>query len=219
MDIHFKRIYQHSAGQVIKFSPGAIPVPKECLITGDFNGYSPLWDNVQPTDQRGEEIENWTIKHQLSIANDGRNTRRNRATGSLSTPDVTLVGKKWNKKCVWHVGEQLGNLDHLPIERVVRTLTTHQPIFGKTPRCWQRFIESVEGKMTNFKREDNLTKRIKRFNTNLTKDSNIHVGKKKPKRNAKTYDSRSKNSTTKENRLRKNVRNQRAEWLEACKSE
>jgi len=39
---------------VIKFSPGA----KECLIAGDFNGYSPLWDNVQLTDQKGEEIEN-----------------------------------------------------------------------------------------------------------------------------------------------------------------
>jgi len=35
-------------------------------------------------------------------------------------------------------------------------------------------------------RKDNLTKRIKRFNTILTEAENIHVGKTKLRRNAKT---------------------------------
>jgi len=63
------------------------------------------------------------IEHQLSIAKDGSSTRINRATGGVSTPDVTIVGKEWSEKCAWSVGEHLENSDHL---------TTHQSIFGTT---------------------------------------------------------------------------------------
>jgi len=53
------------------------------------------------------------IEHQLSIAKDGSSTRINRATGGVSTPDVTIVGKEWSEKCAWSVGEHLENSDHL----------------------------------------------------------------------------------------------------------
>ena len=95
----------HSTGQVIEFKPEAIPTPEEAIITGDLNGHSPLWDVLQNPDQGGEQIEEWMFDKELSVLNDASHTRINRATGGFSTPDVTLVGKKWNDKCTWKVGE------------------------------------------------------------------------------------------------------------------
>ena len=51
----------NSVGQNIAFSPVNIPTSAEPIITGDLNGHSPLWDLIQPTDVRGEEIEDWCL--------------------------------------------------------------------------------------------------------------------------------------------------------------
>ena len=86
-----------------------------------MNGHSPLWELIQPSDRRGEEIEDWALQQQLSILNEGLPTRVNRITGNESTPDVTLAGRKWMDKCKWEVGEQIGNSDHLPIKITVNS--------------------------------------------------------------------------------------------------
>ncbi len=61
------------------------------LAAGDLNAHSSLWDEHQPAEQRGETIEDWLISRHASILNNGEPTHVNRATGGLSTPDVTIV--------------------------------------------------------------------------------------------------------------------------------
>ncbi len=46
-----------------------------------------MWDTNQPSDARGEQLEDWVIAHSASVLNDGTATFLNRATGGLSSPD------------------------------------------------------------------------------------------------------------------------------------
>ena len=57
------------AGKVIRLATEIIPTSPSALICGDFNAHSPLWDSIQPSDQRGEEIEDWMIAKNLSVLN------------------------------------------------------------------------------------------------------------------------------------------------------
>ncbi len=59
------------------------------FLGGDLNTHSPLWDTNQPSDARGEQLEDWIIAHSASVLNDGTTTLLNRATGGLSSPDVS----------------------------------------------------------------------------------------------------------------------------------
>ena len=119
-------VYTHptnSTGQVIAFRPDNIPTPDNAIITGDFNAHSPLWDLLQPPDNRGTEVETWTHDDNLNVLNDGTPTRINKITGGESTPDISVIGTKWKDKSKWEVGAQLGNSDHLPI-----TITIHAKV-------------------------------------------------------------------------------------------
>lgn len=78
-----------------------IPTLKNSLICGDVNAHSPLWDEIQPPDARGNQIVDWVIDKDLSILNTGEPTRVSYITGNKSTPDITLCGRKWKGKCEW----------------------------------------------------------------------------------------------------------------------
>ena len=56
-----------------------LPTENSCFLAGDFNGHSALWDTVQPSDSRGERIEEWIADNNLICSNDGTSTCTNRA--------------------------------------------------------------------------------------------------------------------------------------------
>ncbi len=58
-------------------------------LGGDLNAHSPLWDTNQPSDARGEQLEDCVIARSVSILNDGPVTLLNRATGGLNSTDVS----------------------------------------------------------------------------------------------------------------------------------
>ena len=89
----------NSIGQEIEFHPEIIPTQEHSIVMGDFNAHSPLWDRNQPPDARGEDIETWSMVEELSILNDGRDTRINKITGGQSSPNITMVGKRYANKC------------------------------------------------------------------------------------------------------------------------
>ncbi len=92
------------------------------FLGGDLNVHSPLWDTNQPSDARGEQLEDWVIAHSASVLNDGAATSVNRATGGLSSPDVSLAHPSLADKAEWTVGENLGS-DHFPITIELRCQT------------------------------------------------------------------------------------------------
>ncbi len=61
------------------------------FLGGYLNAHSPLWNTYQPSDTRGEQLGEWVITHSATVLNDGSATLLNRATGGLSSPDVSLV--------------------------------------------------------------------------------------------------------------------------------
>ncbi len=47
------------------------------FLGGDLNAHSPLWDTNQPSDTRGEQLEDWVIAHSFNVINDGTATLLN----------------------------------------------------------------------------------------------------------------------------------------------
>ena len=212
----------NSTSQLVNFNPIKIDTVN-CLILGDLNAHSPLWDS-HLFDKRGEEIEDWIISNSLVVLNDGSATRINKHTGNGSTPDVSLVSTEWKNKCRWSIGDQIGNSDHLPIKVVIQSVVHHQPLFTQEARWkrngvnWENFRKEVENRVSGLKLEPNMKRRAHRFDQILKDAAIIHVGKTKPGRKTNTVITPTVNAALKKrNKLRKKVSTHREEWIEACK--
>ena len=177
----------NSIGQVIDFDTSLIPFSPSSLICGDFNAHHPVWDNIQPEDERGTDLLEWASSNNLSILNNCTVTRHSRITGNGSSPDVTLAGKTWNDKCAWAVDDdEIGGSDHLPIVITVHTSIKHQPVLGNSPRWrsngvnWNEYRAEVEKTISSAPPHPSLKQRAKAFNDALIKAAHKHVRKVKP---------------------------------------
>ena len=81
---------------------------------GDWNAHSRMWDRFQPEDGSGVALEQWMSGEGLCALNDGAATRVNKATGGLSTPDVSLMHSVWLGRVDWCCLDPLDS-DHFPI--------------------------------------------------------------------------------------------------------
>ncbi len=77
------------------------------FLGGDLKAHSPLWDTNQPSDARGEQLEDLVIARSASVLNDGTAALLNRITGGLSSPDVSLAHPSLADKAKWTVGVTL----------------------------------------------------------------------------------------------------------------
>ena len=57
------------------FDPSLIKSSLPSLILGNLNGYSQMWDLLQPLDSCGNEILDWILENDLHILNDGSAAR------------------------------------------------------------------------------------------------------------------------------------------------
>lgn len=114
-----------------------LPCGDNDIIGGDLNAHSYLWDEQQPENSRGEQVEDFVIEKSFTVLNDGQPTRTNRGTGNTSTPDVTLCGQSWSGKTQWDTGSDIGSSDHQPI---LVTLTTRVSLIeiGTRAARWKR---------------------------------------------------------------------------------
>ena len=200
-----------------------IPALKSSIICGDFNAHSALWDDNYITDDRGETLVDWIFNNNLTILNNGTSTRVHRSTGTLSAPDVSLCGSNWIGKTEWQVGEPIGSSDHLPMIITVKSDTLHQSVYGKTARWrtngadWDKYRDEVSRLLPETDRLS-LTKRIAKFTSNMIEAAKLHVKRAKPGKRAKvSMNPAIRTKIGKRNRLRRDLKNNKAEWLEACK--
>ena len=226
--IHFTNVYvppSSSKGQdVIRLNTEIIPALKSSLICGDFNGHSPMWDGVQPVDERGDAMVDWVTDKHLSILNDGSATRVNRETGNGSTPDVTLCGSEWNGKVSWSVGEPIGSSDHLPIDITVSSNVKHQSVFGKRARWktngvnYHAFRDAIEDTIKEETRGLKPMVKIIKTNEIIVESGRVNVGKVKPGKGKKKVMSPTIRQKIKaRNRFRREMKTKKREWMEACK--
>ena len=195
------------------------------IFAGDLNGHSRIWDDIQPTDGRGEQILDWMLTNNLECLNDGSPTRINRGTGGLSTPDVTCVTQDLRNKMKWNVVEEttMGS-DHSPIimelkSSGIQTIST-TPLktrWRSKDVNWTDFREEVEAAFPYDHSHLSLSERIAVFNDVLIEAGKEHVGKTKPSKRKFAMNPKVKTLVKKRNFLRKQVKTKRAEWLEAEK--
>ena len=98
------------------FDPEKILINKSCLIAGDFNAHSRLWDkNAANTDKVGDILEDWIMNKGLQVLTSGEATRINPATGGKSAPDAAFGHDEIGERCEARIlDDQLGS-DHFPI--------------------------------------------------------------------------------------------------------
>ena len=59
------------------------------LVVGDLNAHHELWDS-RPTDDRGNSLADSILVNSAAVLNNGDATRRSPATGTETSPDVTI---------------------------------------------------------------------------------------------------------------------------------
>ena len=214
------------AHESLRLATETLPAGKDCIIAGDFNAHSILWDSEQPPDNRGTDVEDWAIENDLNILNDGSPTHVNRGTGGLSTPDISFCGKSWQNKTAWSVEDPIGNSDHNPILIEVHSKMLHVKTSDGSTRWksrevdWDAFKEAVEEKVLDPEEAESLSmkERVLKFNEALIETAKTHVGKTKQGSGKKQWLTPTvRAAVRKRNALRRKVRTHRREWLEACK--
>ena len=217
----------NSKGQTIDIAVAGrmIPTAASSLIAGDFNAHNILWDEGQPPDERGDKLIEWMVENDLTLLNSGESTRTNIATANGSTPDITFCGTLWRGKTNWHVSEAIGSSDHLPIVITINSKTQHQPVLGARSRWkrsgvdWQAFTEAVEEAVRGMELVNNITKRVELFAKILHDAGSAHVGKVKPRKKKRNLwmTPTVRGLIRQRNRLRRDLKNRKEEWLQACK--
>ena len=202
-----------------------IPVQSNSVYAGDFNGHSQIWDEIQPTDARGEQILDWVLENDLQCMNDGSPTRLNPGTGGFSTPDVTLVTPELGTKTKWTVIEETAmGSDHSPIvieikDGDIQTIST-TPFRTKWKAKnvdYGAFREEVKSHFPYDHSHLSNYGRAAVFGDILVEAGKAHVGKTKPSKTKFASNPKVKALVKKRNRLRKQVATRRTEWIEARK--
>ena len=201
-----------------------IPATKNCLIAGDFNGHSGIWDPFQPEDSMGSKIADYIVENDLICCNNGSPTRVSRVTGGLSAPDITLASKNLENAIEWNTINELGS-DHIPIvfeikNEKTKTIPTEKESTMKWKRKkvdWSAFEAEVEDKLDGtYRRKDNLHRRVANFNKILTNAGWTHVGKTQPKKKDPILNPDIRSAIKRRNNFRDEISSKRTEWIEAC---
>ena len=214
----------------VKLASTIIPTSEDCIIVGDFNAHSPVWDHHFPPDNRGEEIEEWLINEDLETLNTGVNTRISRIDNQRdSAPDLTICGKTFSRKCTWELAECIGSSDHIPICVKISTSVNHQSIRGSEAKWriknvdWNAFSVAAEQSICSISPDASIKTRIALFNGALISSATENVGRvKRPKKPKPWMNPSVRTAVRKRNRLWRertkyaDKKSWREDWLTAC---
>ena len=201
-----------------------IPVSDNCVIAGDYNGHSGIWDPFQPEDSMGNKIVDFMLANDLICCNNGSHTRVSRVTGGVSVPDITLASKNLENSIKWNALNDMGS-DHLPVVFEITNDTSKTiPVPKKSTLRWKRkkvdwpaFTAEIEEKLDGtYRRKDDIHRRVENFNKVLIDAGWNHIGKTQPKRKEQLLSPKVKSAIKKRNRLRDEIGCKRAEWIQAC---
>ena len=108
-------------------------LPQPCLIVGDFNAHSRLWDSTrQNPDQRGSIIENFINSKNLILLNNGDPTRIQGPHESAI--DLSICSPRLSTEINWSVLNSPQGSDHCPI--IMQINTRNQSTQTSIPKLW-----------------------------------------------------------------------------------
>ena len=168
----------------------------------------------------------WMIDDNLSVLKDGTPTRIDKASGGLSTPEITFVGEKWINKSTWTKTNLIGDSDHQLIFIEITTNFKYvAAAFGAKWKSkdvdWDAFRNTIEANEESLNLETtNIKSLVESWNNVIISSAEENVGKVKPvKKGGKSWMTRDeKIAIKKRNWLRRTIKSNRREWVEACKS-
>ena len=210
-----------------EFFTSELPADKNTIIGGDLNAHSHMWDEWQPEDNLGQEIEDWMMVKNFAIANDGSATRVNAGTGGSSSPDVTLLHDSWIDKVEWSTIDCMGS-DHLPILiNIECQVSSLKPILTKELRWnWNKadfngfslYVEDAMKVIPNDIAAASVDARMNFLNDIIIEAAYKFIGKAKYSTNDKVWLTREIRTAIKaRNQLRRSIATHRSEWTTACR--
>ena len=93
-------------------------LPSPVIITGDFNGYHPLWGSIS-SDHRGNLVESFIRNNNLNVLNNGSPTRISNLSNSVI--DLSIVSPSLQPQIEWAVSESPLDSDHCLITMKLHT--------------------------------------------------------------------------------------------------
>ena len=160
-------VYLHNnTTQKNSFNPSLIKPSLTSIILSDFNGYSQLWNPLQPPDSCGDEILNWVLDINLHILNGGSAARTSCITGNNNTPDISLCGNNWSAKTSWRLAKPTGYFNRLPTDIEINHKIYHQPVTPRSSRwrskAWYPLRDKRQSKRIGKKNKKAIGKKDKK---------------------------------------------------------
>ena len=206
------------------------PCRRGDIILGDFNAHSEVWDKAvteKPSlqDKRGDIIEDWLMDTDMICLNDGRPTRNARQENHMDTaPDLSIVHSSLIEKFSWDTIDETGS-DHKPI------LITYKEGF-EIPKVndkirykwklgkgnWEKFRQRIEKEIPSSYEDKNVNQLEKVLRDTILRSAKKHIGKKKINNQTRMdMGEEVKQEAAKRNQLRKDIKENRTEWIESSK--
>lgn len=90
-------------------------VPSPCILCGDLNAHSPIW-NAPKCNSNGLEVQNFLEKNvNMFLLNDDQPTHLNSSYGTLSTIDLSFISSSIVSDVVFRVHDDTCSSDHFPL--------------------------------------------------------------------------------------------------------
>ena len=112
---------------------------------GDFNSHNRLWEfHCNRNDDNSLEIINFLTDNDLTILNDGTNTRHDIQTDKFTAIDLTFTNPTIGIRSNWTVHNDLIGSDHFPIITEIEfkyqfNQYTHTPKWKLDKTDWDHF--------------------------------------------------------------------------------
>jgi ribonuclease HI len=139
--LHVVNVY--NPPNINNFDPAFLAeIPAPCLIMGDFNAHSPLWNSSYPRDREGKKLENLLedlagTGADLSVVA-GKHRHERQSLKTPSTPDVTLASQTVASRLRRIVLDNDLGSDHAAI--IIETCQKQDTHFGtRKPRTMWNF--------------------------------------------------------------------------------
>jgi exonuclease III len=94
---------QGSNAEAVERTISRLPLGRDWVVGGDWNGHHDLWDNQVPRDARGNRLAAQVEDGRQIVLNDNNVTRQERGTDRKSTPDVTFCHESMADRTRWQV--------------------------------------------------------------------------------------------------------------------
>jgi hypothetical protein len=200
------------------FNANRLPSGEDVFMGGDLNAHAMLWDQHQPDDALGTHLEEWMADHGMLPLNDsGTATRVNPNTGGESSPDLSVMSSSWAGRAEWLAIPEVGS-DHAARLTVLGLRV--EGLKSETRITCGSFVRATEEQFAAelWNEEEPLKAWTERLTKIVMDAATTHIGRKALSARRKPWMSPEVREATRErNRLRRNMRDHRVEWVEACR--